>query len=51
MDTEKKPAEPKAEQAKHNVGDLVGDLVVSGATNARKHRGQSGCQPRKEGGG
>ena len=32
MDTEKKPAEPEAEQPKQNVGDLVGDLVVSGAT-------------------
>jgi hypothetical protein len=32
MDTEKKPAEPEAEQPKQNVGDLVGELVVSGAT-------------------
>ena len=30
MDTEKKPEEP--EKSKQNVGDIVGDLVVSGAT-------------------
>src|ERR1044072_6469134 len=36
MDTEKKPEVPEAEQpkpeSKQNVGDIVGDLVVSGAT-------------------
>ena len=37
MDTEKKPNEPDADQPKpeqpnQNIGDIVGDLVVSGAT-------------------
>ena len=30
MDSEKRPEEP--EKPKQNVGDIVGDLVVSGAT-------------------
>lgn len=37
METEKKPNEPDADQPKpeqpnQNIGDIVGDLVVSGAT-------------------
>jgi hypothetical protein len=32
MDTEKKPDEPSAEKPKQDVGQIVGDLVVSGAT-------------------
>ena len=32
MDTEKKQSDEPAEQAKQNIGDLVGELVVSGAT-------------------
>ena len=32
MDTEKKPNEQKADQPKQDIGEIVGDLVVSGAT-------------------
>ena len=32
MDTEKKPDEQKTDQPKQNIGEIVGDLVVSGAT-------------------
>ena len=32
MDTEKKPDEQKTDQPKQDIGEIVGDLVVSGAT-------------------
>ena len=32
MDTEKKPNEQKTDQPKQDIGEIVGDLVVSGAT-------------------
>lgn len=32
MDTEKKPNEPAVDEPKKDIGELVGDLVVSGAT-------------------
>ena len=32
MDTEKKPDEQKTDQPKQDLGEIVGDLVVSGAT-------------------
>jgi hypothetical protein len=32
MDTEKKPNEQAAEGPKKDIGEIVGDLVVSGAT-------------------
>ena len=32
MDTKKKPNEQAAEQPKNDIGEIVGDLVVSGAT-------------------
>jgi hypothetical protein len=32
VDTEKKPDEQKTDQPKQDLGEIVGDLVVSGAT-------------------
>ena len=32
MDTEKKPNEPAVDEPKKDIGEMVGDLVVSGAT-------------------
>jgi hypothetical protein len=32
VDTEKKPDEQKTDQPKQDIGEIVGDLVVSGAT-------------------
>ena len=30
MDTEKKPTEPAVDESKKDIGEIVGDLVVSG---------------------
>ena len=32
MDTEKKPSQQAGEEPKKDIGEIVGDLVVSGAT-------------------